>query len=135
MIIATYLCFLAAGLTWLYFHRAPASFAASVPTAEVKDSMVLNHDGSLAFALTVTSPIEYTATSTSRLEAFSDAFASLLRRGPDGTILQLFHETSSQVIEPAPAKGHVALASPAQALADDTARFNATLPFRKSRCF
>jgi len=59
-----------------------------IPTVEVSDSIVLNADGSLAFGFHV-QPLEIVSTSEQQLEHFTQRLSELIRRLPDGTILQL----------------------------------------------
>lgn len=88
--LTTYLAGAAAiaGIAWVVRNRRPASFAALVPTAEVRDGVVLNVDGSLALGFKL-SPIELTSSSAEALATLAAQIAGLLRRVPDGAGLQI----------------------------------------------
>ena len=59
-----------------------------IATCEVVDKLVINVDGALALGYRLL-PLELTASSSERIESVSAGLSEMIRRLPDGTILQL----------------------------------------------
>lgn len=125
------------GTAWK--SRAPASFASQVPIAEIKNSVVLNIDGSMAVGFEL-QPVEFTATSSSALEALAGSFGAMVRRLPDGAALQLIFDTDNTQPETltqyvAHRKARSSVVAAADALAADVASHLGRVVFRNSKIF
>lgn len=130
---------LISAVAWLWSRRGPASLAAQIPIAEIKDSIVLNVDGSMAVGFEL-APIEYTSSSSSALDALAQNLSGVVRRLPDGALLQLIIDLDQR--PPASVTTFVAARqarsmgdSAADALATDVARHLAKVSFRSARIF
>lgn len=110
-----------------------------IPTVEVADSVVLNTDGSLAFGFHLQS-LELVSTSEQQLEHFTQRLSELIRRLPDGTLLQLLVDCqirSSTRVEAfiKARQGQASARTAAGILCGDVAQHAASLPFRDVRMF
>jgi type IV secretory pathway VirB4 component len=129
----------AAAVVWLWARRRAASLAAQIPVAEIKDSVVLNVDGSMAVGFEL-SPVEYTASSSSALEALAQNLSALVRRLPDGAALQLIVDLDQK--HPQAVKSFLrerverkSASAAADTLGRDVARHFEKIAFRSTRIF
>lgn len=111
-----------------------------IPTCEVVGNLVINVDGSLAYGFRLT-PFEFTAASTDRISAVSNSLAELIRRLPDGVILQLLVDARADAAKNV--RDYVARCedqglagdAPEHQLAEDVGRHAQRLAFRDLDCW